>query len=45
MDLSSIMGGPYVVGQETTVRRTAGIPRSAFVSVNREAYTSTVSCG
>lgn len=45
MDLCSIMGGPYVVGQETTVRRTAGIPRSALVSENREAHTSTVSCG
>ena len=45
MDVSRIMGGPVVHGQETTVRRTAGIPRSVLVSANREAPTSTVSCG
>jgi hypothetical protein len=45
MDASRIMGGPVVHGQETTVRRAAGIPRSTHVSVNREAPTSTVSCG
>ena len=45
MDVGSIMGGPVVHGQETTVRRAAGIPRSTHVSVNREAPTSTVSCG
>ena len=39
MDVGSIMGG------ETTVRRSAGIPRSVLVSANREAPTSTVSCG
>ena len=43
MDLSSIMGGPVVHGQETTVRRAAGITRSARVSVNREAPTSIAS--
>jgi putative transposase len=45
MDVSRIMGGPVVHGQETTVRRTAGIPHGVLVSVNREAPTSTVSCG
>ena len=45
MDVGSIMGGPFVHGQETTVRRTAGIPRSVLVTANREAPTSTVSCG
>ena len=45
MDVGSIMGGPVVHGQETTVRRTAGIPRSVLVSANRETPTSTVSCG
>jgi len=39
------VGGPVVHGQETTVRRAAGIHRSALVSVNREAPTLTVSCG
>jgi putative transposase len=45
MDVGSIMGGPVVHGQESTVRRTVGIPRSVLVSANREAPTSTVSCG
>ena len=45
MDVGSIMGGPVVHGQETTVRRTVGIPRSALVSANREAPTLTASCG
>ena len=42
MEVVSIMDGPCVSGQEATVRRTAGNPRSALVSVNREAPTSTV---
>ena len=37
MDVSRIMGGPVVHGQETTVRRTAGIPHGVHVSANREA--------
>ena len=45
MDLSSIMGGPAVHGQEATVRRAAGMPRSTLVSANRETPTSTISCG
>jgi len=45
MDVGSIMGGPVIHGQEATVRRTTGIPRSVLVSANREAPTSTVSCG
>ena len=45
MEVGSIMGGPVVHGQETTVRRTVGIPPSALVSENREAPTLTVSCG
>ena len=45
MDVSSIMGGPVVHGQESTVRRTAGNPRSVLVSANREAPTSTASSG
>jgi putative transposase len=45
MDVSRIMGGLVVHGQEATVRRAAGITRSTRVSVNREAPTLTVSCG
>jgi transposase len=45
MDVGSIMGGPVIHGQEATVRRTTGIPRSVLVSANREAPTSTISCG
>ena len=45
MDLSSIMGGPCVTGQETTVRRTVGIARRVLVSANREAPSLTDSCG
>ena len=45
MDVSRIMDGPVVHGQEATVRRAAGITRSTLVPVNREAPTSTVSCG
>ena len=45
MDVGSIMGGPVVHGQESTVRRTAGITRSVLVTANSETPTSTVSCG
>ena len=45
MEVGSIMGGPVVHGQEATVRRAASIPRSVLASANREAPTSTVSCG
>ena len=45
MDVCCVMDGPVVHGQEATVRRAAGITRSTLVPVNREAPTSTVSCG
>jgi putative transposase len=45
MDVGSIMGGPVVHGQESTVRRTASITRSALVSANREAHTLIASSG
>ena len=45
MEVSSIMGGPVAHGQEATVRRIAGIPRSTLVPANREAPTLTASSG
>ena len=44
-EASRIVDGPCVTGQETIIRRKAGNTRSAQVSVNREAPTSTASCG
>jgi len=38
-------GSRIHIGQEATVRRTAGIPRRVLVSVNREAPISTASSG
>jgi len=45
MEVGSIMDGPCVTGQEATVRRTVGIPRSTLVSVNRKSPTLAVSRG
>jgi len=45
MTCSTMDGPESATGQETTLRRTAGNTLGTLVSVNREAPTSTVSCG